>query len=201
MRFIGKTFGSILAGLMLLASQSADAVTIRVSQESAAGVGDFDANVLGFVDSFDVSTLTPAGFYTFSGSSYNGGPNGGTSTRTAYFGTDGGTGNLLIVAAQISEYDREDYFKIKALAAMDVLAPPPPDTGVPAPGAMSIFGLGVIGMAALRRRMAHKGGDENAKRVSLKTLFAGLKGLVARANNAFTSANVADDALFQNAAR
>ena len=58
---------------------SANAVTIRVSQESSAGAGDFDANVLGFTDSF-MTPLTIAGFYQYSVpnvASYNGELNGG----------------------------------------------------------------------------------------------------------------------------
>jgi len=52
---------SILLG-MSLAAQSA---TIRVSQESSAGAGDFDSNVLGFVDSYS-SALTASEYYGYS---------------------------------------------------------------------------------------------------------------------------------------
>jgi hypothetical protein len=79
MRGFGRIFGTAIAGLMLLASQSAEALTIRVSQESAAGVGDFDANVLGTVDSFSTG-LSASGFFQYgspNASSYNGETNGG----------------------------------------------------------------------------------------------------------------------------
>jgi hypothetical protein len=67
---IWVTFGAI---------SSADAMPIRVSQESAAGSGDFDSNVLGYIDPF-ATNLTAAGFYSFSSPinySYNGNFNGG----------------------------------------------------------------------------------------------------------------------------
>ena len=57
----------------------AHAGQIRVAQESAAGAGDFDANVLGFVNPFN-TPLTHAGFYQYNvpnGASYNGELNGG----------------------------------------------------------------------------------------------------------------------------
>jgi len=58
---------------------NASAVTIRVSQESAPGAGDFDANVLGLIDSYDTA-LGIAGFYQYNvpnAASYNGELNGG----------------------------------------------------------------------------------------------------------------------------
>lgn len=45
-------------------STDAEATLIRVSQESAAGVGDFDANVLGSIEVFD-STLSAAAYYGY----------------------------------------------------------------------------------------------------------------------------------------
>ena len=57
----------------------AEALSVRVSQETGAGAGDFDANVLGFIDVF-TTTMSIADFYMYgspSGSSYNGGANGG----------------------------------------------------------------------------------------------------------------------------
>ena len=47
---------------LLLVSNDASAATIRVSQESAAGAGDFDANILGFIDPFS-TPLTISDFY------------------------------------------------------------------------------------------------------------------------------------------
>ncbi len=58
---------------------SANAIPIRVSQESSAGAGDFDANVLGFIDTFTTG-LSTADFYQYGTpnvASYNGNLNGG----------------------------------------------------------------------------------------------------------------------------
>lgn len=57
----------------------AEAISIRVSQESAAGAGDFDANVLGNITSFDTG-LSASAFYQYgspNAASYNGESNGG----------------------------------------------------------------------------------------------------------------------------
>ena len=57
----------------------AHAAMVRVSQESSAGAGDFDANVLGFIDTY-TTTLAIGGFYQYNspdGASYNGDLNGG----------------------------------------------------------------------------------------------------------------------------
>ena len=70
---------ALVLGVMV-AALPVSAATIRVSQETSAGAGDFDSNILGFVDSFDASGLTAAGFYSYGspiGSSYNGDTNGG----------------------------------------------------------------------------------------------------------------------------
>ena len=45
-------------------STDAEAGLIRVSQESAAGVGDFDANVLGTINAFE-SLLTASAYYNY----------------------------------------------------------------------------------------------------------------------------------------
>jgi hypothetical protein len=53
---------------------TAEAVQIRVSQESVAGLGDFDANILGFVSPF-TSLMTAVQVYQYNnpfGASYNG---------------------------------------------------------------------------------------------------------------------------------
>lgn len=68
---------SILA--LLLVSASANAAMIRVSQESSAGAGDFDANVLGSIAAYNTA-MTVAGFYQYNipnAASYNGELNGG----------------------------------------------------------------------------------------------------------------------------
>ena len=49
---------------MILVPFVANADQIRVSQESAASVGDFDANVLGFIDVFD-SVLSASDYYGY----------------------------------------------------------------------------------------------------------------------------------------
>ncbi|MHC4952574.1 MAG: PEP-CTERM sorting domain-containing protein [Planctomycetota bacterium] len=81
--------------LVGLVAVHADAAPIRVSQESAAGAGDFDANILGTVDVFNTA-LTTAAFYQYGnpfGSSYNGDVNGGPS------GADGLTQLFLVQAS------------------------------------------------------------------------------------------------------
>ena len=95
---------AVLLGLACAAGAvgSASAVTIRVSQESGAGAGDFDANVLGFVDPFSTA-LTIAGFYQYSvpnGASYNGELNGGPipiSSLTQSFFVDAADGLHYVV--------------------------------------------------------------------------------------------------------
>lgn len=77
--YVRSTTRITLATLLFLAFSLAQATSIRVAQESAAGAGDFDANVLGFIDTFDTG-LTMAGFYQYNnpnGASYNGELNGG----------------------------------------------------------------------------------------------------------------------------
>ncbi len=72
-----KTF--ILFVFTLLFFAHANALLIRVSQESAAGVGDFDANVLGSIEAYS-TPLSIADFYQYNvpnGASYNGELNGG----------------------------------------------------------------------------------------------------------------------------
>ncbi|MPY68651.1 MAG: PEP-CTERM sorting domain-containing protein [Alphaproteobacteria bacterium] len=125
---------------------------------------------------------------------------GDYSNRTAYFGAGGesGTeGNFLIIGAKIG--NSNDDFKLKALAASyTVEEPPVPDTDVPAPGTLSVFGLGVLGFIGLRRRNARRA---DGRAVSTRTLFAGLKALVARANNAFALASVSNEGFFPVRAR
>ena len=54
----------LLVASLLMAASSAQAALIRVSQESAGGAGDFDANVLGFIDSYS-SALSAAAYYNY----------------------------------------------------------------------------------------------------------------------------------------
>ena len=81
---------------------SAHALPIRVSQESAAGAGDFDANILGFVNAFN-TPLTTAGFYQYgtpNAASYNGELNGGpnpVSELSQVFLVDASDGLSLVV--------------------------------------------------------------------------------------------------------
>ena len=75
---------------------------IRVSQESVAGVGDFDANVLGFIDPF-ITALTTVAFYQYGSPdafSYNGDLNGGpnrVSSLSQAFLVDAADGLSLVV--------------------------------------------------------------------------------------------------------
>lgn len=65
--------------ISFLVSTSANALVIRVSQESSAGAGDFDTNVLGTIDSWSTS-MTSSAFYKYGSpdaASYNGEVNGG----------------------------------------------------------------------------------------------------------------------------
>jgi len=86
--FIGRLF---LAAMLIGVSLTAQSATIRVSQESSAGAGDFDANVLGFIDSFSTG-LGIANFYQYGSpfaASYNGelngGPNPASSLTQSFF--------------------------------------------------------------------------------------------------------------------
>jgi hypothetical protein len=91
-----------VAFLGLAAAPDAEAVLIRVSQESSAGAGDFDANVLGFVDPF-VTALSTGDFYQYGtphGASYNGELNGGpnpVSSLSQIFLVDASDGLSLVV--------------------------------------------------------------------------------------------------------
>jgi hypothetical protein len=90
----------VVASLGLAAG--AHAVPIRVSQESSAGAGDFDANVLGFIDPF-ATGLTTSQFYQYGnpfGASYNGNLNGGpaaVSELSQVFLVDASDGLSLVV--------------------------------------------------------------------------------------------------------
>ncbi len=69
----------VIAALLIGFSFTANAAQIRVSQESTAGAGDFDANVLGNIDTYS-TPLTISQFYQYNVpnfASYNGELNGG----------------------------------------------------------------------------------------------------------------------------
>lgn len=69
---------AVMMGIFVMAAH-AEAASIRVSQESSAGAGDFNANVLGFIDPFNTA-LTAEAFYQYdipNFASYNGELNGG----------------------------------------------------------------------------------------------------------------------------
>jgi hypothetical protein len=100
-----KILAIVLPFLFLISSgviSSAYAIPIRVSQESSAGAGDFDSNVLGFIDPFSTS-LTTAAFYQYgtpNGASYNGELNGGpnpVSSLSQVFFVDAADGLSLVV--------------------------------------------------------------------------------------------------------
>ena len=55
---------SIIALILFGMSFAVQSATIRVSQESSAGAGDFDANVLGVINSYS-SALTAAQYYNY----------------------------------------------------------------------------------------------------------------------------------------
>lgn len=72
----------LVAALLIATTASANAALIRVSQESAAGAGDFDTNILGLVTSFDTA-LTASSYYNYNApnaASYNGELNGGPAS-------------------------------------------------------------------------------------------------------------------------
>ena len=77
------------------------AALIEVAQESSAGAGDFDGNVLGLINPF-VTTLTASEFYNYSNvnESYNGDLNGGpapVSNQSQVFFVDASDGLSLVI--------------------------------------------------------------------------------------------------------
>ncbi|MCD4716145.1 MAG: PEP-CTERM sorting domain-containing protein [Desulfobacterales bacterium] len=90
----------LIGGFALITT--AEAVSIRVSQESATGVGDFDANILGYIDTFTTG-MTASGFYSWGNpelSSYNGDANGGplpVSSLTQIFFVNASEGLSMFV--------------------------------------------------------------------------------------------------------
>ena len=82
-------------GLLALTS-TAHSALIRVSQESAAGAGDFDANVLGFIDPY-ASALTATQYYNYNNVFFASFDDGGqdvtlTSNQSHIFFVDGADG-------------------------------------------------------------------------------------------------------------
>ncbi len=76
----------VLAATLFCVSLGAQSAVIRVSQESAAGAGDFDTNVLGFIDSYS-TPLTIANYYQYDtpdAASYNGDLNGGPAPISSF---------------------------------------------------------------------------------------------------------------------
>ena len=81
----------VIATILVSISFTAQSALIRISQESGRGVGDFDDNILGVVDTF-VTTLSIADFYGYGiggAPSYQGVSNGGpaaiSSTTQSFF--------------------------------------------------------------------------------------------------------------------
>ncbi len=95
-------FSLVLTIGALAITSNAYAINIRVSQESAPGAADFDANILGFVNEFNTG-LTTAGFYQYNvpnGASYNGELNGGpipVSSLSQVFLVNASDGLSLVV--------------------------------------------------------------------------------------------------------
>jgi len=76
----------------------AQAATIRVSQESSQGAGDFDANIVGSIQSFS-TTDSVATFYSFGdpvGWSYNNNTPSDVSDTTQYFFVDAADGLAFV---------------------------------------------------------------------------------------------------------
>ena len=74
-------FASLISAVGIGISVPAQALQIRVAQESAAGAGDFDTNILGFIDSFS-TTGTLADFYAYDTNALFGGPSNLTAPNT-----------------------------------------------------------------------------------------------------------------------
>lgn len=79
---------------------------------------------------------------------------GGDTNRLASFGANEETGNLLIVSALIDGSNTTyDNFKIKALYAESAITP---DTDIPGPATLLVFGPAVLAMGVMRRRARRK---------------------------------------------
>ena len=102
-----KFFGIMAVGATIAAlgingiGNHVQAALIEVAQESSAGVGDFDGNVLGFIEPFD-TILTAVAFYNYSNvnESYKGELNGGpdpVSNQSQVFFVDASDGLSLVM--------------------------------------------------------------------------------------------------------
>lgn len=88
-----------LAALSLALPGTASALLIEVSQETSAGAGDHDSNILGFLDLFDDSGQTIAQHYSYSNpdaASYNG-PFDTVSQATQVFFVSASDGVHMVV--------------------------------------------------------------------------------------------------------
>jgi cysteine-rich repeat protein len=69
---------SVFLSVLLVSQAGAvngSSIRVRVSQESSPGAGDFDSNILGFIEAFDGGGLTTAQYYSYNNpaaASYNG---------------------------------------------------------------------------------------------------------------------------------
>ena len=86
--------------LLAVALPASAASVIQVSQESSAGAGDFDANILGNINAFS-HTGTTADFYNYSNSEYNGHLKGGPAgvvgmAQTFFVDASDGLGMLMV---------------------------------------------------------------------------------------------------------
>lgn len=101
-----RSHGAVILGCFGLAgvalAPNAGATVIRVSQESSPGAGDFDSNILGFINAFSTG-LTTADFYQYDNpdaASYNGQLNGGpdpVSSLSQVFFVNASDGLSLVV--------------------------------------------------------------------------------------------------------
>ncbi|MEA1907331.1 MAG: GEVED domain-containing protein [Euryarchaeota archaeon] len=118
--------------------------TIRISQESAPGLGDFDANVLGYVSPY-VTTNTTAGYYQYGtpyGASFNGPAPPLTSNRSHLFLADTADGLSLFAVHDKPEDGCGGTARMKWTLAGDtagVLALDDPTENVTVSGGGTIF--------------------------------------------------------------
>ncbi len=113
----------------LTVSGVATAGLIRVSQESSAGAGDFDANVLGNINTYNAGGLTLAAFYQYGTpdyASYNGQLNGGptpVSSQTSLFLVEGSDGLGAVVVHDKANDSGGGGTNVKMTLSGDTFAP------------------------------------------------------------------------------
>lgn len=101
-RSLFPLFITLVLSVSTFLVSDAIALEVRVSQESAAGLGDFDSNVFGMIEGFS-TTLTTSDFYQYgtpNGASYNGELNGGplpVSSLSQFFLLDAADGLSLVL--------------------------------------------------------------------------------------------------------